>query len=82
MAAPDSAWCSEAYAALGDFPQAFASARQALRVATDMPSSCSASASEAWRILRRQPRDRLEHSPRGGITTNRDGERLPRGRLS
>jgi tetratricopeptide (TPR) repeat protein len=31
-----SAWCSEAYAALGDFPQAFASAREALRVATDI----------------------------------------------
>ncbi|MBI3456321.1 MAG: AAA family ATPase [Candidatus Rokubacteria bacterium] len=31
-----SAWRSEAYAALGDFPQAFASAREALRVATDI----------------------------------------------
>jgi tetratricopeptide (TPR) repeat protein len=31
-----SAWCSEAYAALGNFPQAFASAREALRVATEI----------------------------------------------
>jgi tetratricopeptide (TPR) repeat protein len=31
-----SAWCAEAYAALGDFPQAFASAQEALRVATDI----------------------------------------------
>jgi class 3 adenylate cyclase/tetratricopeptide (TPR) repeat protein len=31
-----SAWRSEAYAALGDFPQAFASAGEALRVATDI----------------------------------------------
>jgi len=31
-----SAWCSEAYATSGDFQQAFASAREALRVATDI----------------------------------------------
>jgi tetratricopeptide (TPR) repeat protein len=36
-----SVWCSEAYATAGDFQQAFVSARDALRVATDIRHSAS-----------------------------------------
>jgi class 3 adenylate cyclase len=35
------AWCAEAHASLGDFPRAFASARDALRVATDIQHTSS-----------------------------------------
>ncbi len=35
------AWCAEAHASVGDFPRAFASARDALRVATDIQHAAS-----------------------------------------
>jgi tetratricopeptide (TPR) repeat protein len=36
-----SAWCAEAYASVGDFPRAFAAARDALRVATNIQHPAS-----------------------------------------